>query len=195
MIGGVLFTPEVQAYEFKTCVVEENAITEVKDYSKVANEEVCTYHYYQGELNGIEDVRLAFAKRSGVVIGELWYDETSYSTPVIGFSSQDNENEITFYVSDGITFSSIGMVLTGEMNGNQLVCFDERIQKESKLKNIKETSGMRWIGNQTPIVVLLKKIMFILSIVETVRESMRFHCPMEQQDILISLCSAKIGRM
>ncbi len=137
MIGGVLFTPEVQAYDFKTCVVEENAITEVKDYSKVANEEVCTYHYYQGELNGIEDVRLAFAKRSGVVIGELWYDETSYSTPVIGFSSQDNENEITFYVSDGITFSSIGMVLTGEMNGNQLVCFDERIQKESKLKKYK----------------------------------------------------------
>ena len=131
MIGGVLFTPEVQAYEFKTCVVEENAITEVKDYSKVANEEVCTYHYYQGELNGIEDVRLAFAKRSGVVIGELWYDETSYSTPVIGFSSQDNENEITFYVSDGITFSSIGMVLTGEMNGNQLVCFDERIQSQN----------------------------------------------------------------
>lgn len=104
MIGGVLFTPEVQAYEFKTCVVEENAITEVKDYSKVANEEVCTYHYYQGELNGIEDVRLAFAKRSGVVIGELWYDETSYSTPVIGFQAKTTKMKLPFMCRMALRF-------------------------------------------------------------------------------------------
>lgn len=98
-------------------------------------------------------------------------------------------------MSDGITFSSIGMVLTGEMNGNQLVCFDERIQKESKLKKYKGDIRYAMDRESDAYCSPFKKIMFILSIVETVRESMRFHCPMEQQDILISLCSAKIGRM
>lgn len=137
MIGGTLFVQEVQAYELDTFAIENNLSEEVNDFAKVTNKNVCSYHYYQGKLNGIDDIRLAFAKSSGIVIGELWYDEMNYSMPVIGLSSSHDEKKITFYVSDGVTFSSIGMVLEGELTENQLICFDERTQMESKLKKYK----------------------------------------------------------
>jgi len=99
--------------------------------------EAIAYYYWEGKV-ATEEVRLAFAQRGDVLIGEWWTRDLTQPLFVLGWA--DKQGEITFHVYDGYEFSSVGKLFTGRINGKQLDGFDAESQSSFKLKPFKNES-------------------------------------------------------